>query len=478
MASAHKKIYHSLFAITIIALFIFKWNDLHLAYFWDELGVYSQAADYQFQHVVSLMPSSLPPELSRGHPLLFTFINATAMRIFGEDVFAVHMVCFFISVLLLLAVYLKVSKYFSPLTGIVSVVVLAVQPLFLAQSCLILPEITLALFAFMAICSYYEHKFWLFALFACLAILTKEAAIVLPVVALSYSLLGWVLSRKRPAALGFSAVALTISPYILFGLFLMIQKRQNGWYFFPLHINHVAFSIAGFFRQLHDFTSFLFWRQGRNLSANICLVGAIVALFFGRYTPNRLAHSFSLLLFILGLAVLGFNSVIDLFMERYLTLVLVVFSILTAALVTTILKSRFIAAVFVIVVIITSALNLETGGFHYDADLGYRHSVNSMQQGVTYATDSLPPGELVIGNFPIGFALTFKAGGYLKGKEVNYLWDFDVDHFYLVLSDPGCVLDFDQDKFQLHLERQFDDGYAHVRIYSAKRKQSPPAKTS
>ena len=90
MFSLNKRIYHLLFILGIVALAAFKYNDLHLPYFWDELGVYAQAADYQFQRTISLMPSSLPPELSRGHPLLFTVMNACVMRVFGEGVFALH----------------------------------------------------------------------------------------------------------------------------------------------------------------------------------------------------------------------------------------------------------------------------------------------------------------------------------------------------------------------------------------------------
>ncbi|MGK3893880.1 phospholipid carrier-dependent glycosyltransferase, partial [Enterococcus faecium] len=80
--------------------------------------------------------------------------------------------------LLLLAIYLKLSSFFSPLAGFLSAVVLAVQPVFVAQSGFILPEVCLALFVLLALCFYYEERFWLFALFALfasMAILTKES---------------------------------------------------------------------------------------------------------------------------------------------------------------------------------------------------------------------------------------------------------------------------------------------------------------
>src|ERR1019366_3043834 len=132
-------------------LIAFKLHDVYLPCFWDELGVYAQAADYQYHHGLSLMPSSVPAVISRGHPLLFTFLNACAIKVFGEHVFVLHYFSLFISTMLILMVYLKTTKYFGQLTGIISVAILILQPLFLAQSAMVLPEIALAFFVFLSL---------------------------------------------------------------------------------------------------------------------------------------------------------------------------------------------------------------------------------------------------------------------------------------------------------------------------------------
>ena len=470
MSSQQKKIYHGLFATTIVALLVFKWGDLHLPFFWDELGVYSRAAHHQFINGISLLPSSLPPELSRGHPLLFTFMNALAWRVFGEHVFAAHLFCFSISVLLLLAIYVKVSKYFDSLTAIISVIVLSVQPLFLAQSAMVLPEIMLALLVFLAICSYYENKFLLFAVFASMAILTKEAAIVIPLIALTYSVKRAVLMRRLLPSLKFGALLLTIVPYVIFGLFLVIQKQQNGWYFFPLHIDHVGFSVDVFVQQIQSFTSFLFWGQGRNLSTIVCIVGAIVAMLLGKYRLVSVGRSFTLLLLITGLAFLGFNSITDLYMERYVIVVMVCFSIFTASALTTVSKNRLVAAGFVIALVIISSQNLEGNVFHYDADLGYRHEVNVNQQAVNYVVKIQKPGDEVMGNFPIGFSLNFSAGGYLGEGDVRYKRDDD-NSYYLLIADPGTDYHPEGPSDERILIKNFDDHFAHVQVYWVRKKK-------
>src|ERR1019366_6497143 len=130
----------------------------------------------------------VPAVISRGHPLLFTFLNACAIKVFGEHVFVLHYFSLFISTMLILMVYLKTTKYFGQLTGIISVAILILQPLFLAQSAMVLPEIALAFFVFLSLTSYFEENFILFMLFATLAILTKESAVVVPVAVLAYSI--------------------------------------------------------------------------------------------------------------------------------------------------------------------------------------------------------------------------------------------------------------------------------------------------
>jgi hypothetical protein len=54
---------------------------LSVPYFWDELGVYSRAALYLYDHQISLLPNALPPELSRGYPLLCAALFALGFTV-------------------------------------------------------------------------------------------------------------------------------------------------------------------------------------------------------------------------------------------------------------------------------------------------------------------------------------------------------------------------------------------------------------
>ena len=459
MASPEKKIYHSLFIVTVLILSAFKWHDFSLPYFWDELGVYSQAADYQFHHAMSMMPESVPPVLSRGHPLFFTFITACAMRVFGDNVFSAHLFCFSISLLLLLAVYLKVSKYFNPLIGFLSAFILAIQPLFLAQSGMVLPEILLALLIFLSLCSYYENKFSQFAIFASLAILTKESAIVIPSAVLIYSFARWMITRIRPDALSFKAFLLTCFPYFIFALFLFIQKQQNGWYFFPYHLEVVSYSLSEFIQQFKLYAIFIFKDQGRYALSIILAISLLTSILLHRSQ----GRTFLLILMVPAVLFLIMHALVSIFMARYVMIVLVVFSILAAVSLVSLFPNKWLIFVSITALLFISSRHLDDGWFHYDTDLGYRRGVTVVQQAVNYTVSQMKSGDHVYANFPAYFAFCFPEGGYLPNRKI--LMEHVGNYYLLTCDPPGDEFHYDTLKYQMNFIRKFDNGPYHVSAY-------------
>lgn len=163
----------------IAALIAFKLPHLSLPYFWDEAWVYAPAVLEMHKNGLSLLPDAIPPELSRGHPLLFHFLAAVWVKIFGTSFFAFHSFALAVSVSLLVAVYFFCKEFFSPMMGLLSAAMLAVQPLFIAQSSFLLPEVMMALWTVLTLYFYLKEKWMLFIVFASLMLLTKESGIVL-----------------------------------------------------------------------------------------------------------------------------------------------------------------------------------------------------------------------------------------------------------------------------------------------------------
>jgi 4-amino-4-deoxy-L-arabinose transferase-like glycosyltransferase len=466
MTISDKKPCHIIFAAIVVALTVFKWHDFYLPYFWDELGVYAQAVDYQFQHNISLMPGSVPGVLSRGHPLLFTFMNACVMRVFGEQPLVAHLFCFSISVFLLCAVYIKIGRYFNPKAGLVSALILAVQPVFLAQSGLLIPEITLALFIFLALCSYYEKSFFLFSVFVVMAVLTKEAAIVLPVTVLAYSILTWVLRGVKPKGLSTSGVVLTIVPYLVFGLFLLLQKHQNGWYFFPMHIKSVSFGLENLLCQMARFKFFIFFAQGRKLWSFLLLTGAVFALLTGKWRMERIVNSFVFLLFLLVISFSAMGLMVDLYLDRYLMMLVIAYCIFTGVAICSISGNRLFLALVILLAVLVSSENLESGKFNYDADLGYRRQVYVLAQAVNSLFERTKPGDRIYANFPGYFAIVFQQGGYWPAGKANDVVLSRENGYYLILCNPGA--DLPVSASSMKLLSQFNDGYAHAEVFWVK----------
>ena len=145
---------------------LFKINHLFIPYFWDELGVYTKAALYMYDHQIGLMPSVLPPDLSRGHPLLFTAIFAIGYKILGPHVWAGHLIALTFSCCLLIVLYKLGETFFDKPIALVSCLLLVVQPVFIAQSSMVLPEIMLALFCLLSLYSYLRNRYLQVALFS------------------------------------------------------------------------------------------------------------------------------------------------------------------------------------------------------------------------------------------------------------------------------------------------------------------------
>ncbi len=468
-AQQNRRFYDVLFVAVVVFVIAFKFNDIFLPYFWDELGVYTQAANYQYEHTISLMPSSVPADFSRGHPLLFTFIYALVYKIFGNQVYVAHVFSILVSLFLLWLVYIKTARYFNPLSAIVCVVLLAIQPVFLAQSSLVLPEIMLSLFAFLSLTAYYEKKYFQFALFASMAILTKESAIVLPATVVAYSLVQWLILRNRPGAFRLGNILLTLLPYCVFGVFLLIQKQQNGWYFFPYHIESVSFEPLKFWQQLSKFFDFIFWHQGRYWCEKIIFIAIGISMLTNRLNWRNVGNSFLTLAAIFMLAFFSFSA-LSFYMERYVMAVLFPAFIIVAVSITSIWKNKIFVIATTLFLCFIALQYMEAVNFQYDSDLGYRRQVHCLQRAVDYVSKVSKPGEIMNGNFPSYYAIGFQQAGYLTNKKMNAQTVADMDVNYFLLCDPGTTVDIGEDKYEVTLLKSFVDGFAKVKIYRVRKR--------
>ena len=155
---------------------------LRLPYFWDEAGYYIPSA-LDFYHSWSLTPYTTLPE---GHPPLVMIYLGLAWHLFGFSPLVARAAMTLIAAGTVAALYALARRVANREIALWSTLLLAVSPMFFAQSTLVHLDLAAALFTTLALLFLLNDRFWLYAVAASLAVLTKETAVVLLPVAWFY----------------------------------------------------------------------------------------------------------------------------------------------------------------------------------------------------------------------------------------------------------------------------------------------------
>jgi len=448
----------------IILFVIYRSFDLSMPYFWDEEGVFAPAALYMHDHGVSLLPNSLPPELSRGHPLLFFFLHGLNFKIFGTSLISAHSFALFISICLVIAVYITASKLFNKLIGVTSALILMSQEAFAVQSTMLLPEMLLCLFLVLSLYFLYQSRYLAFGIFSSLAVMTKETALI---ILFGYAIIFFIfyLNEKKSRSDFLKLILACLTPAVVFGIFLLIQKNQNGWYFFPYHIDLITFEQHDVKTKIKDSFVFLLIEQSRFLWLGIISVHLIL-YFVCKNVLKSLHAKRKILLLLAPVFLYQIFTVINPFMERYLMFVFVVLSILLSySLWSVFEKRKTLYLMMVIVFLVFPFLNSDENQFRYDIDMSYKHIV-SVQRS---ATEKLEELEVTSGHvysqFPLVCGLSDKRLGYLNEYDSVAFGDLDQSVSYIAIMHPGAYGYPMPDESEMRLIEKFKSGFAESFIY-------------
>jgi hypothetical protein len=404
--------------LCLLLFALYKMRDLGLPFFWDELGVYGRAAIYMHDHTLGLLPRNLPPELSRGHPPLVVFVYASLFRVFGANPTVAHVFTLLMALFLLFSVYEIARKQWDAKVGLTAVILLAVQPLFVAQSVLLLPELPLALAVLWTMAAFMRRRYALGGVCLALAIFIKESALVLGLVLGLMVLADWI-HRRPTLRLALRGVLALAIPGLLYGAFLLIQRQQNGWYFFPLHEAHVNFIWVVMRGKLYDYLNFVFMEQGRFPYLVIVGLWAVFRLFEKRSDGGRFSFGLSWTLVLFGVAMLLFSAG-NFFMKRYMLCLLPPLALLTARAMHELVRKQ--ARVLLVAALLLAASQLpylSSPGFNYDYDMSYRESTLIQRRAIRYLEFSIGHDRPILSMFPPVFGLEDPRYGYSEGKFAN-----------------------------------------------------------
>jgi 4-amino-4-deoxy-L-arabinose transferase-like glycosyltransferase len=163
------------FSALFAALLLLHYPLLRLPYYWDEAGYYIPAA-LDFLRSARLVPSDT---LHTGHTPLVVIYLALAWRVFGFSPRVTRVAMTLVAAVTLAAVYALGRRLGSRETACWSVLLLALSPLFFAQSVLVHLDLAAGLFTLLALWALLGGTPWKFALAAVCAMLSKETAVVL-----------------------------------------------------------------------------------------------------------------------------------------------------------------------------------------------------------------------------------------------------------------------------------------------------------
>jgi hypothetical protein len=309
--------------LIIVVLVIIKIPYLTLPFYWDEAWSYAPAVYDMHDKRFALMPGTADPQLTRGHPLLFYFVSATWMNVFGSTLLSVHFLCLLISAVTLLALYSLCLFLFGFETAIIATLFMAAQAMFMAQSTLLLPEMFLALLTLLSVLTYFKKHWGWFALFASATVMTKETGFVLIAMFIfdrTFLALFFCDAKQKVGKVFFVEMGWILIPCLVFSGFLVIQKLRHGWFFFPRHMGMININIHHVWRSFITYSWKLVAQNGRVLLLAAIVAGGLSIVCQKRFVSKQDLHRLLFFAFF-ALGYMLFCS-INFFTDRYLLSVL------------------------------------------------------------------------------------------------------------------------------------------------------------
>jgi 4-amino-4-deoxy-L-arabinose transferase-like glycosyltransferase len=200
---------------TFASLLVLHHPFFRLPYFWDEAGYYIPAA-LDFYRSWSLIPESTLPT---GHPPLVMVYLALAWRGFGFSPAVTRAAMMLVASATVIVLYALARRVATREAALWSAALLALSPMFFAESSLVFLDLPAALFSTLAVLALLERRMLMFAVAASLAVLTKETTVVLLPVAWVFVWRSVGARRAVPPQKTWPALAVPLAPLVAWTLY-------------------------------------------------------------------------------------------------------------------------------------------------------------------------------------------------------------------------------------------------------------------
>jgi hypothetical protein len=200
---------------------------LKLPYFWDEAGYYVPVA-----HDLMVSGSPIPySTISNAHPPLVMAYLALWWKIAGFTPFVTRTAMLLVAAFTLLGVFRLAQRIANLEVAVASVICTALYPVFFAQSSLAHLDLAAAGFTFWGLLAYVEKRRIALAAWFCLAVLTKETAILAPCGLFVWELLRMMRNRQTNIRQQRGILTALLVPIIPLALWYAYHYSRTGMIF-------------------------------------------------------------------------------------------------------------------------------------------------------------------------------------------------------------------------------------------------------
>lgn len=256
-------------------------------------------------------------------------------------------------------------------------------------------------------------------------------------------------------------------PLFVFGIFLIIQKIQNGWFLFPEHLGYIHWSIGLLLRGAWRIFQDIFTSQGRWLTGVASLGGFGLYLFSKQFMPQRKRQIF--FIFFIFILLASFFADINYYLTRYILYVIPFVVLMGTYTIISIFEKILPKQKLIqwLLIVLFSYGGVVLAHKHMSespdtCDMSYKLVVNVSQQSIHWAEHNWN-GDTIEANFPIYQGLEDTRNGYLTGKPFPYSANFQKPTKYGLLfflwEEKNIPIGSSR---PFHILKTFDDGYAHV----------------
>jgi len=216
--------FRRVYPLIFVIIFLLHAPLLRLPFFWDEAGFYVPAA-YDLAHSHTLIAKTT---LDTGHPPLSAAYLALWFTISGWKPAVARVAMLLLAAFALTNVFLLARKLIGTGVAVATTIATVVYPIFFVQSSLTHADLMAAAFTLWGIRLYIERRIWPSQLAFCLAVLSKETAIITP---LAFALWEILPHRDHSIQSRFQRISIALVPVLPLLAWLAYHHYATGRFF-------------------------------------------------------------------------------------------------------------------------------------------------------------------------------------------------------------------------------------------------------